>query len=129
MYPPGVPDFSARDRLRSFAYAWNGLRSVIRGQHNAWIHLGLTALAIGLGFVLGISRLEWCAIVIVIGGVWAAEAFNTALEALSDALVPERNPKIGGAKDAAAGAVLVSAIAAAAVGVIVFLPRLLALAG
>ena len=123
-----MSSFSTRDRLRSFAYAWNGLRIVVRGQHNAWIHLTLSVLALGLGFALGISRLEWCVIVVVIGGVWAAEAFNTALESLADAAVPERHPKIAAAKDAAAGAVLVAAIAAAVVGALVFVPRLLALA-
>ena len=123
-----MPGFT-KDRLESFGYAWNGLRMVVRSQHNAWIHLALTALAVALGFALGISRLEWCAIVVVIAGVWSAEAFNTALEALADAAVPEQNPKVGSAKDAAAAAVLVAAEAAAAVGALIFLPRLMALVG
>ncbi len=120
--------FSAKDRVRSFGYAGNGLRVLVSGQHNAWIHTTLTVVAIGLGFALRISGPEWCAIVIAIGLVWIAEGFNTALELLADAAVPERNEKIGQAKDVAAGAVLVAAIAAALVGAIVFLPRLLALA-
>ena len=121
--------FSAKDRIRSFGHAGNGLRVLISGQHNAWIHATLTGVAIGLGFALRISGLEWCAIVIVIALVWVAEGCNTALELLADAAVPERNEKIGQAKDTAAGAVLVAAIAAATVAAIVFLPRLLALAG
>ena len=120
--------FSAKDRVRSFGYAGNGLRLLVSGQHNAWIHATLTVLTIGLGLALRISGLEWCAIVIAMGVVWVAEGFNTALELLSDAAVPDRNEKIGQAKDVAAGAVLVAAIAAALVGAIVFLPRLLALA-
>jgi len=87
----------------------------------------LFVVALLLGLALGITRLEWCAIAIVIALVWAAEALNTALEALADAAVPERHPKIREAKDAAAGAVLVVAIAAALVGALVFLPRLAAL--
>ena len=121
--------FSAKDRIRSFRHAGNGLRGLVSGQHNAWIHATLTGVAIGLGFALRISGLEWCAIVIVIALVWVAEGCNTALELLADAAVPERNEKIGQAKDTAAGAVLVAAIAAATVAAIVFLPRLLALAG
>lgn len=121
--------FSAKDRIRSFGHAGNGLRVLISGQHNAWIHATLTGVAIGLGFALRISGLEWCAIVIVIALVWVAEGCNTALELLADAAVPEQNEKIGQAKDTAAGAVLVAAIAAATVAAIVFLPRLLALAG
>lgn len=121
--------FSAKDRIRSFRHAGNGLRVLVSGQHNAWIHATLTGVAIGLGFALRISGLEWCAIVIVIALVWVAEGCNTALELLADAAVPERNEKIGQAKDTAAGAVLVAAIAAATVAAIVFLPRLVALAG
>ena len=121
--------FSAKDRVRSFGHAGNGLRVLVSGQHNAWIHGALTVGAIGLGFGLQISGLEWCAIVIVIALVWVAEGCNTALELLADAVIPERNEKVGQAKDTAAGAVLVASIAAAMVGAIVFLPRLLALAG
>lgn len=117
-------EFSIRARARSFVDAGRGLGVVLRWQHNAWIHASATVAALALAVLLRISPLEWCAIAIVIGLVWAAEAFNTALEALSDAAVPERHPKIRDAKDAAAGAVLVCAAAATAVGVIVFGPRL-----
>ena len=119
--------FDVRDRIRSFGYAANGLWVVVRGQHNAWIHAILSVAAVSLGFALGITRLEWLAVVLAIGGVWAAEAFNTALELLADAAHPERDPRVGAAKDAAAGAVLVAAGAAAVVGLLVFGPRLLAL--
>lgn len=119
-----MSDFSFVDRLKSFRDAGRGLVLVLRAEHNAWIHAMATVVALGLGWALRISALEWCAVVIVIGAVWAAEAFNTALEALADAAVPERHPKIRDAKDAAAGAVLASAIAASVVGVIVFGPRL-----
>ena len=57
---------------------------------------------------------------------WAAEAMNTALELLADAVSTELNPLVGHAKDAAAGGVLVVAIAAAAVGFIVLGPHCLA---
>ena len=119
-----MSDFSFVERVRSFRDAGRGLVLVLRGQHNAWIHAMASVAALGLGWLLRISALEWCAVVVVIGLVWAAEAFNTALEALADAAVPERHPKIRDAKDAAAGAVLASAIAAAVVGAIVFGPRL-----
>jgi diacylglycerol kinase (ATP) len=122
-----VKRWSARDRARSFANAGRGVRILVAGQHNAWIHLGLSVLALALGFALGISSLEWCAIAIAIGLVWAAEGLNTAIELLADAVVPHQDPKVGRAKDVAAGAVLMAAVAAAVVGAIVFLPRLAAL--
>ena len=123
-----MSDFDWSERLESFRHAGRGLAHVVRTQHNAWIHLTLTLAAVALGVGLAISPLEWCAIVAVIGLVWVAEALNTALEALADAAVPERNPKVGVAKDAAAGAVLLAAVVAAVVGLIVFAPRLLEIA-
>lgn len=119
-----MSDFSARDRVRSFGYAGRGLRLLVSGQHNAWIHLALTLVAIALGLALAISLLEWCLIAIVIGGVWVAEGINTSIELLADASVPEQHPKVGQAKDVAAGAVLIAACVALVVGAVIFVPRL-----
>jgi diacylglycerol kinase (ATP) len=66
-------------------------------------------------------------VVVAIGLVWTAEGFNTALEALVDLVSPDRHPLAGRAKDVAAGAVLCAAIAAAIVGAIVFVPKVLGL--
>jgi diacylglycerol kinase (ATP) len=71
-----------------------------------------------------LSALEWCAVVLAIGAVWTAEAFNTALEALVDLASPENHPLAARAKDVAAGAVLCASISAVVVGAIVFLPKL-----
>jgi diacylglycerol kinase (ATP) len=79
-----------------------------------------------LGFVLQIERWEWCAILISCGVVWAAELLNTAIERLADRVSMEREEAIRAVKDAAAGAVLAASLAAAAVGAVIFLPRLLA---
>ena len=79
-------------------------------------------MAAGFGF--GISRIEWCALVLAIAGVWAAEAVNTAIELLGDATTSDPHPLVGRAKDVAAGAVLLAALGAAVVGLLVFAPRL-----
>jgi diacylglycerol kinase (ATP) len=121
--------FSVRARARSFGHALAGIALVVRGQHNAWIHSLATLLAVGVGALLPLSALEWCALIFAIGLVWVAEAINTALELLADAVSPEPNPLVGDAKDVAAGAVLIAAIAAAGVGLIVLGPHLLALVG
>lgn len=114
--------FSAR--ARSFSYAAQGVWITLRTQHNAWIHAAAT-VAVGLaGLVLGLSRLEWCAVILASAAVWTAEALNTAVEFLADATTREAHPLIGHAKDAAAGAVLVAALAAVLVGVLVFGPHL-----
>ncbi|MDE7159783.1 MAG: diacylglycerol kinase family protein [Muribaculaceae bacterium] len=116
--------FSWRARGRSFRYAWQGIVALVRDEHNARIHLCAAVVAIGLGAWLGISRLEWVAIVMCIALVLAAEALNSAVEALCDRFGAERHPLIGKAKDTAAAAVLLTAAGAAAAGAIIFLPRL-----
>jgi len=73
---------------------------------------------------VGLSRAEWCWIVLAIVGVWMAEALNTAFEFLCDVASPQFHPMVKHAKDVAAGAVLLCAVGAAIVGVLVFLPRL-----
>jgi diacylglycerol kinase (ATP) len=117
--------FSVRARIASFGHALRGLVRVVASEHNAWIHAAATLIVLVLGFAFGVTRAEWIALVIVIALVWAAEAINTALEALADAVKTEFDPKIREAKDAAAGAVLICAAAAAIVGVLIFGRRLL----
>jgi diacylglycerol kinase (ATP) len=108
---------------RSFIYALQGLVFMLRSQPNAWLHLLATLGVCGASFFFDLSRDEWLWICVAIVMVWSAEAFNTALEQLADALHPERHPGIGRAKDVAAGAVLIAAIGAVVIGVMVFWPH------
>lgn len=109
---------------RSFVYALQGLVFMLRSQPNAWLHLLATLGVCGAGLYFGLSRDEWLWICVAVVLVWSAEAFNTALEQLADAVHPQRHPGIGRAKDLAAGAVLVAAIGAAVIGGVVFWPHL-----
>ncbi|MBR2161574.1 MAG: diacylglycerol kinase family protein, partial [Bacteroidaceae bacterium] len=70
----------------------------------------------------GITRMEWVAVILCFSMVISAELFNSAVERLTDLAHPDLHPLAGKVKDIAAGAVLVTAIAAAAVGLIIFLP-------
>lgn len=119
--------FSIGSRLKSFVYAFRGIGYLLRTQHNAWIHLGLTLLAFALGVWFSISQTEWILIILCIGIVFAAESFNTAIEQLCDARFTEYDKRAEIIKDTAAGAVLLVAIAAAITGLIIFLPRLIKL--
>jgi diacylglycerol kinase len=116
--------FQFTGRIRSFRFAMIGLVRMIRCQHNAWIHAVATLAALALGFVFKLSRAEWCWLVLAIAIVWTAEALNTAFEFLADAASPSFHPIVRDAKDVAAGAVLVTAIAAVIIGLIVFLPHI-----
>jgi len=111
-------------RLQSFVYALQGLTCLLRTQPNARVHLLAALLACAAGVYFGLSRAEWLWIAAAITLVWSAEAFNTALEQLADALHPERHPAIGRAKDLAAAAVLIAAMGAAVIGMLVFVPHL-----
>lgn len=113
------------DRLRSFAYAWAGLGVLLRTQHNAWIHAVATVLVIGVALYVGVNAYEWLWLVLAMALVWMAEAFNTALELLADAITREQHPLIGRAKDVAAGAVLIAALGALIIGALVLGPHLL----
>lgn len=84
------------------------------------VHLVATLAVVVAGVCLDVSVVEWCVLVLAIGVVWVAEAFNTALEHMADAAVPEPHPLVGAAKDVAAAAVLLGAIASAVVGVLIF---------
>ena len=111
-------------RLLSFKWAFQGVCYLLRTQPNSWVHAVATALAIGMGLYYSVTRWEWVVLVLCMGGVWAAEAFNTALECLCDTVHPEQHPGIKNAKDVAAAAVLLMALAALAIGVWIFLPYL-----
>ncbi len=116
--------FSIFDRIKSFRYAFNGLKIFFLREHNARIHLLAAVLAIFLSFYLKLSSSEWIAILVVIAAVFITEIFNTALEKLADVVSPGLDPKIKIVKDLAAAAVLLAAFLALAVGGIIFLPKL-----
>jgi len=119
--------FSVSARIQSFRHALRGIWITLSTQHNAWIHAVATTAAVVAGLALGISRAEWLAVVLAIMAVWTAEALNTAFESLCNVASPEFHPLVERAKDVAAGAVLISAIGAVAIGLLVFGPRLLSL--
>lgn len=111
-------------RLRSFTHALRGGVTLLRTQANARIHLVATAGVVAAGIYCEISPGEWVAVALACGGVWTAEALNTALEFLADEVSLERRVGIKRAKDVAAFAVLVSALAALGVAAAVFGPRI-----
>jgi diacylglycerol kinase len=116
--------FSWKERGNSFSYAWDGIKAVFRTEHNTWIHLALTVVALTLGFILKITTGEFLAIIIIMTMVWMAEIFNTAIEKTMDFISKEKHPQIKLVKDLAAAAVLVTAVAALIVGAIIFIPKL-----
>lgn len=115
---------SLQARLKSVAHAWSGLCELVATEANARIHLAASLAVLALGLLCGLVAWEWVAIILAAALVWTAEALNSALERLADAVTRDIHPSIKAAKDMAAGAVLLAALAAAMVGVLVLGPRL-----
>lgn len=124
------PGFTLRGRIKSFGHAFDGIVLMMRTQHNAWLHLLASTGVAGLAWWCGVSPSEWRWLLAAMAMVWVAETMNTAVEFLCDVVSPGYALAVKGAKDIAAGAVLIAALAAAMIGVLTFWPhaaRMLAL--
>lgn len=111
-------------RIAAIGHALRGWQYVLKTQHNAWIHSLVAAIVILLGFWLNIPPRDWAVLVLTIAMVFAAEFINTAIEAVVDLASPQKHPLAKAGKDAGAGAVLVSALAAVLVGLLILGPPL-----
>lgn len=111
-------------RIKSFQYAFSGLRFVLKTQRNAWIHALATVLVIFLAAWLGLPLRDWAVLILTIGTVWTSEFINSALEALVDLSTPGHHPlaKIG--KDVGAAAVLIAAGSSVVIGFLILGPPL-----
>ena len=114
---------------KSFGYAFEGIFTCIRNERNMKIHCTAAVLVVIAGLILGLSVTEWCICLGLFGLVMALELVNTAVESVVDLVTEERKPLAKVAKDTAAGAVLIAAIMAAVIGLIIFVPRVLAFLG
>ena len=112
-----------RNMIASFGCAMAGVKYALRSQRNMRIHSAAAVAAITLGWLTAISLFEWLALVVVIAAVFTAELLNTAIEAAVDLAVAEYHPLAKIAKDAAAGAVLIAAVASVVIGMMIFLPK------
>ena len=104
-------------------HAIAGIRSLLRDQHNAWLHALATMVVLAGGCYFHVTSSEWLALTLAITIVWTAEALNTAFEYMCDVVSSQFHPLVKKSKDIAAAAVLMAAMGAAAVGLIVFLPH------
>jgi diacylglycerol kinase (ATP) len=120
---PGEKLGFLRGRFASFACAARGISLLVKRETNARIHLLATALVAAAGALFRVTRGEWCLLALAMGLVWVAEGANAAIEHLADRVSREHDQAIRDAKDLAAGAVLLGAIAAAVIGFIVLGPH------
>ncbi|MEI7845664.1 MAG: diacylglycerol kinase family protein [Chloroflexota bacterium] len=118
-----------KSRIVSFGHAFRGWGYVIRNEKNAWVHAVVTILVVIMGTWLVLPLRDWAMLILTISMVWAAEFFNTSIEAVVDLASPVHHPlaKIG--KDVGAAAVLIAAFAAILIGLIILGPPLWARIG
>lgn len=112
--------------VSSFKFGFEGIAEAAVKERNVQIHIAISIFVIIAGFVFSINKFEWIAIILSIGGMVSMEMMNTAIERTVDMYTKEYHPLAKQAKDVAAGAVLVFAIASVLIGCIIFLPKLLA---
>jgi diacylglycerol kinase len=110
--------------FKGFGFAFSGIRNALAEEKNLRIHCAAVVLVITAGCLLGATKTEWLALFISKGLVMGAELTNTAIERLCNFIEPNQHLVIKKIKDISAGAVLVAAIAALAVGLIVFIPKI-----
>ena len=123
LFDSKAPSFSWKARLKSFVYAWEGILSFFKWEHNAQIHLTITFLVLVLSVTLGLSKWEAIAVVFSIAFVWITEMINTAIEKSMDHLSPAEHPEVKIIKDVAAAAVLTASLAAVIIALIIFIPK------
>ncbi|NLG41330.1 MAG: diacylglycerol kinase family protein [Chloroflexi bacterium] len=114
-----------KSRKNSFLAAFQGLAFVLRTQRNAWIHLAMTIIVVGISIFLHLDIGEWITILLVIGLVWLAEFLNTAFEVLVDLASPEIHPLAKISKDVGAASVLIAAILAVIIGILILGPAII----
>lgn len=118
--------FSLIARVGSFKHAFRGIGVFVVSTHNAWVELFFSAIVVYLGFYFSISQTEWFALILSIGILLMAEAFNTAIEVDINLTSPDFHPYAKDTKDIAAGAVLIAVFLTLIICGMIFVPKLLA---
>lgn len=111
--------------LKSFSFALSGIKTALWTERNMRIHFFVSIVVIGCSILFSISKLEWLFVIVAIGGIFALELMNTAIERVVDLITEEYHPLAKQAKDLAAGAVFIYALIVVVIGIIIFLPYLL----
>jgi diacylglycerol kinase (ATP) len=115
---------SIKKCIQSFSYASSGLWYALKNENNFNYHTLATIVVVTLGLIVNLNIIEWMVIIILIGIVFLAEVFNTAIEKLVDLLHPDFQARAGLVKDISAGGVLVASIISAVAGILLFIEKI-----
>jgi diacylglycerol kinase (ATP) len=112
-------------RFKSMGFALKGAIKLLTTEHSVMVQASIGILMVVAGFYFEISMTEWMLQTLAIGLVLGVEGLNTAVEKIADFIHPEFHEKIGFIKDIAAGAVFFAAMTAIAIGLMIYLPKVL----
>lgn len=122
---PGSVSMSPLPQVwRRFSCAWNGMKAAYREEQSFRIQLMVVGVVSIAGLIVGLSQTEWLFIVTAIGAVLSLELLNTMVEKTLDLLHPMQHERVKFIKDVSAAAVLISSLAAAIIGLIIFIPHI-----
>ena len=113
--------------FKSFKYAFEGIHYAFKNDQNLLVHLLVAFLVINLSIALRVTPSQMAILGLTMMMVITAEMINSAIEKMVDLITKEHRQEAKIAKDVAAGMVLVTAIAAAIIGTLIFLPYILKL--
>lgn len=113
--------------IKSFNHAVDGIIYAIEEEHNILIMMLATLVSLILSFILNVSEVELCLVVLCIGTVFACELINSAIEACVDLETLKENALAKIAKDCASGASLILSVMSLFIGGIIFIPKIIAL--
>lgn len=114
--------------VKSFGYAASGVVQA-GSERNFKVDVVAAIVVFAACALLQVPAWGWAVVAMCVGVQLAMETVNTAIEAIVDLASPDIHPLAKRAKDCAAGAALITACASVIVGLIVFVPALLALLG
>jgi diacylglycerol kinase (ATP) len=115
-----------KGRIKSVTYSVIGAWKLVTSEHSIMVQFSIGIAVTIAGFYFDISATEWMLQILAIGLVMAIEGANTAVEKICDFIHPDFNTKIGFIKDIASGAVFFAAMAAVAIGAIIYVPKVAA---
>lgn len=112
---------------KSFTHALRGVRVVFRTEQSFRIQVIAALAAVGLLLLLDVPAFEAIVVLLLIAMVLVLELINSIFERLVDTFKPRIHPVVGEIKDIMAATVLLASVTAAAIGLVIFLPKLMSL--
>lgn len=126
-YDNKVKNKKNKNILSSFKYGFLGLFETLKRERNIKIASFIIIIVVITSIFLKLSLTEWSVVLLTSVTVTSLEMINTSIEAVVDMAMPNIHPLAKLAKDTAAGAVVLSVVVAFIIGLIIYLPKIIAL--